>query len=96
MGRPAARDTDLCTGHGPFPARTPSSSSGNVIINGLGALRKNDTYNPHCVGTSCHASVCQSGSSTVFINGRDAMRTGDPIACGSFVAQGSGNVFIGK
>jgi len=96
MGRPAARDTDLCTGHGPFPPRTPSSSSGNVIINGLGALRKNDTYNPHCVGTSCHASVCQSGSGTVFINGRDAMRIGDPIACGSFIAQGSGNVFIGK
>lgn len=96
MGRPAGRDTDLCTGHGPFPPRPPTSSSPNVIINGLGALRKDDTYDKHCVGPSCHPSTCKSGSGTVFINARDAMRMGDPIACGSFVAQGSSNVFIGK
>lgn len=96
MARPAARFTDLCTGHGPWPPRKPTSSSPNVIINNLGALRKNDTYDIHCVGTSCHPSTCKSGSGTVFINGRDAMRIADPINCGSFVAQGSNNVFIGK
>lgn len=96
MGRPAARDTDACTGHGAFPPRKPTSSSGDVIINGLGALRKNDTYDIHCAGPSCHPSACGSGSGTVFINGRDAMRIGDPINCGSYIAQGSGNVIIGK
>lgn len=96
MGRPAARDTDICTGHGPFPPRKNSSSSGNVFINGKGAIRKGDGYDPHCVGSSCHVGAAGTGSGTVFVNGRDAMRQGDPIDCGSYIAQGSGNVFIGK
>jgi uncharacterized Zn-binding protein involved in type VI secretion len=96
MGRPAARDTDICTGHGPFPPRANSSSSGNVFVNGKGSIRKDDSYAAHCVGSACHTGAASTGSGTVFINGRDAMRQGDPIDCGSFIAQGSNNVFIGK
>ncbi|MBR1602594.1 MAG: PAAR domain-containing protein [Synergistaceae bacterium] len=36
-----------------------------------------------------------AGSGSVYINGKQAGRIGDPVACGSTVATGSGNVFIG-
>jgi uncharacterized Zn-binding protein involved in type VI secretion len=39
--------------------------------------------------------VLASGSSEVFVNGKQAGRIGDPVACGSFVAAGSPNVFCG-
>jgi uncharacterized Zn-binding protein involved in type VI secretion len=96
MARPAARDGDMDTGHGPFNPRTNIAKSPNVFINGKGAIRKGDAFAIHCVGSSCHGGAAKKGSGTVFINGQDAMRIGDPIDCGSFIAQGSGNVFIGK
>lgn len=95
MGRPAARITDKCTGHGSFPPRLPAQGSPNVFINNKQAVRKDDLWQPHCSG-SCHTGKSKKGSGTVFINGKDAMRIGDPIDCGSFIAQGSNNVFIGK
>lgn len=95
MGKPASFDTNVCTGHGPFPPRKNTSSSGDVIINGKGALRQSDGFEPHCVGPSCHTGVVAAGSGTVFINGLAAARIGDPIDCGSFIAQGSGDVLIG-
>jgi uncharacterized Zn-binding protein involved in type VI secretion len=31
----------------------------------------------------------------VFVNGKQLGRIGDPVACGSAIASGSGNVFAG-
>lgn len=92
----AARLGDVCTGHGAWPPRPNVSASGDVIINGIGAHRQGDSWAVHCNPTpSCHASVLAAGSGTVFINGRQAGRIGDPVACGSSVASGSGDVIIG-
>ncbi len=50
----------------------------------------------HCNDTPvCHAGTLASGSGTVFINGKQAGRVGDPVDCGSAVASGSPNVLIG-
>lgn len=95
MGKPASFDTNVCTGHGPFPPRKNITSSDDVIINGNGALRQSDGYEPHCVGPSCHPGVVVGGSGTVLINGLPAARIGDAIDCGSFIAQGSEDVLIG-
>ena len=91
----AARLGDICTGHGCFPPRAGASASNNVFINSIRAHRLNDAWHVHCCDGSCHASRVASGSGTVFINGRPAARIGDNIACGSLIAQGSNNVFIG-
>ena len=49
----------------------------------------------HCdPSPSCHDSVV-IGSSTVFINGKSAIKIGDSTACGDTIADGSSNVFIG-
>jgi uncharacterized Zn-binding protein involved in type VI secretion len=91
----ATRLGDICTGHGCFGPRVCDSASTNVFINGKGVHRVGDHWVTHCCGPSCHDSVCVSGSSTVFINGVPAARIGDAIGCGSVIAQGSSDTFIG-
>lgn len=87
----AARLGDKCTGHPKCPPRPNDEGSGNVYVNNLPAHRQGDHWTIHCL----HDSVLAVGSSTVYINNKGAGRIGDPVACGSAVAEGSSNVFIG-
>jgi uncharacterized Zn-binding protein involved in type VI secretion len=92
---PVTRLGDVCTGHACFPPRGNSQASPNVFTNNKKTHRRTDAWPAHfCVG-SVHASVLARGSSTVFANYLDVCRIGDPVACGSAVAQGSPNVFAG-
>ena len=86
---------DSCTGHGCFPPRSNVSASSDVFVNSIGVHRQGDGWGVHCCGIPCHASSLASGSSTVFVNGKAMARVGDPVACGSSCATGSGNVFAG-
>jgi uncharacterized Zn-binding protein involved in type VI secretion len=95
MGKAACRLHDMCTGHGCFPPRECVSGSTNVFVNGRPFHREGDSWAIHCCNFSCHSSVLQKGSSSVFVNGKGAGRVGDPVACGSKVATGSHNVFVG-
>lgn len=83
------------SGHGCYPARPIITSSDTVFVNGIGAARKDDVLAVHVCKSSAHNGKIASGSSTVFINGRQAGRIADPVSCGSVVAQGSPNVFVG-
>lgn len=95
-GKPAGRLSDIESGHGAYPPTPCISASGNVIINGRGAMRKGDKFVIHCIpAPECHMPVLMKGSRTVKVNGRDAGRFGDPTACGARVMTGSGNVIIG-
>jgi uncharacterized Zn-binding protein involved in type VI secretion len=91
----ASRVGDVCSGHDGFPPRTCDEGSTDVFINGSGANRVGDRWVEHCDSNSCHESVLLTGSSTVFVNGIKVGRLGDSIACGSVIAQGSPDVFIG-
>jgi uncharacterized Zn-binding protein involved in type VI secretion len=91
----AARIGDICSGHGCFPPRSGMGGS-TVIINGIPAHKQGDPWMLHCCpNQGCHPSNISSGSGSVNINGSAAARIGDSIACGSTIAQGSSNVFIG-
>lgn len=83
---------DVCTGHGCFPSRPSTGASPNVFVNGIPVHRQGDSWAPHCCVT-CHGSVLAAGSPNVFVNGMEIARIGDPVACGSAVATGSGDVF---
>lgn len=91
------RQNDICTGHGCWPPRPNSSWSENVICNSRGVHRSSDGWLPHTCPPipETHASNLAAGSSTVYANSLQIGRTGDPVACGSAVATGSGNVFAG-
>jgi len=87
---------DRCTGHGCHPPRVNNQASSDVFVNGIGAHRMGDGWEVHCCGPDCHASNLSTGSGSVYVNGKQLARIGDPIACGSAVAEGSSNVFAGN
>jgi len=89
------RQGDLCTGHGCFPARPSVAGSPDVFVNGIPAHRQGDAWAVHCCGIPCHGGALAAGSSTVYANGRQLGRIGDPVDCGSSVATGSADVFAG-
>jgi uncharacterized Zn-binding protein involved in type VI secretion len=94
----AARLGESGSGHGTYPARANIGASGDVIINGRGAIRQGDPWAVHCNTVKpydCHSSTAGSGSGSVTINGKSAMRQGDPINCGGTIVGGSGDVSIG-
>lgn len=67
--------------------------SGNVFVNGAGAVRIGDAVAGH--GRSPHDSpVMAQGLGTVLVNGIPVCRAGDAATCGH-PASGSGNVFAG-
>lgn len=92
-----SRKGDLCTGHGCWPPRPSIEGSNNVFINGKPAHRQHDKWDAHTCPSipETHDSVLADGSHTVFVNRRPLARITDPVACGSFVATGSSNVFAG-
>lgn len=70
--------------------------SGNVFVNGIPWSRQGDSNTGHLLpGVPCpgHATPIGSGSSTVYVNSRQAGRVGDPTC--TAVAAGSPNVFAG-
>ena len=83
------------SGHGCFPPRANTQGSGDVFVNSIPVHRESDAWGTHCCGDSCHDSTLAAGSSTVYANGLQLSRIGDPVACGSAVAEGSDNVFAG-
>jgi uncharacterized Zn-binding protein involved in type VI secretion len=88
---------DIGTGHSCWPPRPNDQGSPNVFVNNLPAHRQGDHWVAHCCCKipQTHDSVLAAGSSTVYVNGKQLGRIGDPIACGSSVATGSPDVFAG-
>jgi uncharacterized Zn-binding protein involved in type VI secretion len=68
-----------------------------VYANGIAVHRQGDAWAAHTCPTipETHDSVLAAGSSSVYVNGKQIGRIGDPVACGSSVATGSGDVFAG-
>lgn len=95
MAKGAARLRDMCTGHGPYPPRPNCQGSPDVFINSLPAHRKTDSWLIHC-HISCHTGMLATGSPTVFTNGLAQGRIGDSVNCGSRVATGSPDTFVGE
>lgn len=86
---------DEGSGHGCYGARPNSAASGDVFVNGIPVHRQGDAWESHCCGPVCHGGALAAGSSTVFANGKQLARIGDPVDCGSTAATGSSNVFAG-
>ena len=89
------RLNDVCTGHGCFPSRANDQGSGDTFVNGIPVHRQGDHWETHCCGPPCHDSTLAAGSGTAYVNGKQLGRVGDPVACGSACATGSGDTFAG-
>lgn len=85
----------LCSGHGCYPPRPNITASPNVYIEGIAVHRQSDMWASHCCDSNCHGGTTVSGSSKVYINGLQVARIGDPVSCGSVIAEGSSKVICG-
>ncbi len=91
------RKGDVCTGHGCWPSRGSTEGSGDVFVNGIPVHRQGDAWGAHTCPAipETHAGALGAGSATVYVNGKQIGRVGDPVDCGSSVAAGSDDVFAG-
>jgi uncharacterized Zn-binding protein involved in type VI secretion len=89
---------DKTTGHGPWLPRASNSASADVKADGIGVVRKEDTWDPHNgIPNGPHKTaigVGDGGSSTVFANNKAVARIGDSVEADK-IAGGSGTVFAG-
>ena len=88
----SARITDIVGAGGVI-----TNGSSNVLVNGLGKARVNDSISSHfpCPIIIVHCSaVLSQGSSTVLTNGIKPSRLDDGATCGDIVGTASSNVII--
>jgi len=85
-------DVSHCSG------MTRDGCSPDVYVNGIAVSRQGDNNTSHLLpGAPCpsHAAPIDTGSSTVFVNGKGIGRVGDALSGCTSVAAGSPNVFAG-
>ena len=73
-----------------------AAGSPNVFVNGIPISRQGDVNTGHLLPAKVcpsHAAPISAGSGTVYINGKQCGRVGDPTC--TQVAAGSPNVFAG-
>ena len=97
MTKPVHRQGDAGTGHGCWAPRNNVQGSPDVMVNGIPVHRQGDAWAAHCCPAipACHGGSLAAGSSSVYVNGKQLGRIGDPVDCGSSAATGSPNVFAG-
>jgi uncharacterized Zn-binding protein involved in type VI secretion len=79
---------------------TAAIGSSDVFTNSISTHRQGDAntshpYAPPPAGCPTHTTALSSGSGSVYVNGKQVSRIGDPYGCGITLTQGSGNVFAG-
>jgi uncharacterized Zn-binding protein involved in type VI secretion len=88
----------VATNHGCDGTTVTKDGSGDVFVNGIGAVRAGDLTEVHTVpaGIACvpHQVPLTSFSSSVFVNGKGLGRLGDQYS-GHTITSGSSNVFAG-
>lgn len=91
-----ATKTSMSTGHGDWPPRPTAEWSPDVYAEGLNVHRVGDTWVTHCnTKGQCHVGATSGGSHTVYCNGKQVARIGDPVSCGETIATGRATVFVG-
>ena len=105
MARSVAVTGAACTtGHGCDSVTTVLGGSPNVVVGNVGVLRKGDPLAKHTINQTppllppCidHPSqVVNTGSATVFVNGKPIARVGDLVDIGGSITAGISTVFAG-
>jgi uncharacterized Zn-binding protein involved in type VI secretion len=80
----------ICTGHECWPPRPSTEGSNLFDVEGVEVHLQGHAWAAHTCPDipETHASVLAAGSRLFDVEGRQVGRIGDPVACGSSVAQG--------
>ena len=105
MARSVAVTGAACTtGHGCDSVTTVLGGSPNVVVGNVGVLRQGDPLAVHTINQvppllpPCidhPGQVVNTGSATVFVNGKPIARVGDLVDIGGSITAGIPNVFAG-
>ncbi|NKC14065.1 MAG: PaaR repeat-containing protein [Gammaproteobacteria bacterium] len=86
----------LCSGHGCWPPRPSIEGEGRFTVGGIPVHLQSHAWAVHgCADCRPHDSVLASGSSRFTVGGCEISRIGDPVACGSRVAEGDERFTVG-
>lgn len=79
-----------CTGHGCWPPRPSVQGEPRFTVRGIPVHLQGHAWAAHTCPPipETHASVLASGSVRFTVGGKQLGRIGDPVACGSLVAEG--------
>lgn len=83
----------VCSGHDGFPPRPSVSAEGQLRVQGRAVVMNGDRYDIHC-NNVCHDGVGIATTTQLRANGRNMLLTGDPISCGSTVAEVFANIRV--
>lgn len=90
---PAARVTDLGTGHGCWPPNPIIEGASTVFINSKPAALLGSKLATHCCLFSCHDGfITGNCSPNVLVEGKPLARVTSEVSCGEFIMTGSSNV----
>ena len=87
-----------CTGHGCYPPRASVSGQARFTVGGTPVHCQGDSWATHCCTAKpypCHAGSLAAGSSRFTVAGKQLGRVGDPVDCGSAVAEGVSQFTVG-
>lgn len=87
---PVTLKGQACTGHGCWPPRPSIEGEERFRVNGIAVHCQGHAWAAHTCPAipDTHDSVLAAGSPHFRVNGRQIGRIGDPVACGSKVAEG--------
>jgi len=85
----------LCTGHGCWPARPSIEGEPRFTVGGIPVHLQGQAWADHCCEDDCHGGVLKTGASRFTVGGRQLGRVGDPVSCGSQVAEGDPRFTVG-
>lgn len=94
---PVTRLIDFSAGaDGCAPIPAIGATCYTVLINGRPPMVVGDLYGYHsCCDEHCeHPEICVIGSPTVFVGGRQIIRSTSILSCGDMALQGSPTVFV--
>ena len=83
----------ICTGHECWPSRSSVEGSSLFDVEGTPVHLQGHAWDIHCcthpdIPHGCHDSILAAGSSLFDVGRQQVGRIGDPVACGSSVAEG--------
>lgn len=87
MSAIATSDT-ICSGHGGFPPRPVAETVSWFTVNGKPAVVDGAAFPEHSDGNSSHSGAAVSTRPWFTIGGKSGVCEGDPVSCGSIIANG--------
>ena len=96
MTKPVHLMGQACTGHGCFPPRASVEGEPRFTVGGVPIHLQGQAWSAHgCPDCAPHASTLTSGAARLTVGGLQLARIGDPVACGSTVAEGEPRFTVG-